>query len=983
MKSPDTAPRPSLSILLLRSLWAAAALLATLGIAELVHAQSGTSTWTGTASSGWDDFSDGKFNWNPNSLPTATSAVAFAGPVAFNTVNLEADRTVHSLQFSGASAYAINQNQLTISSGDVTQTGTATHTIGSDVRLGGPAAWNINGGTLKVTGDLDDNALGFGLAKSGVGTLELAGDNSFSTLETFGGLTEIVGGSLDLHVNPGAVALVQGGGELKIRAGGEVTIPTGASVFVQSAGVADKLTVQGAGSKLHGGQQLVLGLGSAGGGHMLVEDGGSVSGQTVLGVGFTAQIAASTLNINHQGTVSATIGSFGVLPGAIGEARIEGLSSSLTLDRFVLGGLSDSQRGGTGRVEIRDQGLVTASFTEFFTSDSTLKVDHGRLVTTKLQTMYGTTPKIFVTNSAGAPAITIDSTDLVNAGSFGGVIANGTNGPGSVLKRGAGEQILTNRNAYTGGTIVEEGKLTLGVANALSAQGSVALSGGVLAIGSNVQQIFSLNLNGGTLTGGVGGVLTAIGGNLQSGAINAEFRSIESLIKTTSGTVTATRRITAGGLNVQDGVLDLQAGLVTGSLLMSGGQLKLRGSVEIQTATGGSGGTVVIGGPTTIMGPFDARNLTLDVGAQTVAFLSTTATQLGATTLAGGVIAASNASLHGPLSGYGTLSGNVSGSANATISPSRGGALTLGNASSAQGFANYLGVLNVGANQINLLSASTANLGRSTTLAGGTLASLNGIMLPWGDQLSGHGVVSSTFVNQGLVTGGAASNRLKFANAVSGSGSFAGNVEFQASYSPGISTAATNFAGNATFASTSQLRIELGGVAAGTGYDHIDVTSLLTLRGTLDVSLTGGFTPTAGESFDLFDWGTLSGAFAAINLPSLPGLAWDTSQLYTTGTLSVVSTLDADFDENGVVNNADLAAWRSGYGDATATHGDGDANGDQRVDGADFLAWQRQFGGNSADAATAPVPEPAAWLLAIGAMLTMRVLRDSARDCGV
>jgi hypothetical protein len=62
----------------------------------------------------------------------------------------------------------------------------------------------------------------------------------------------------------------------------------------------------------------------------------------------------------------------------------------------------------------------------------------------------------------------------------------------------------------------------------------------------------------------------------------------------------------------------------------------------------------------------------------------------------------------------------------------------------------------------------------------------------------------------------------------------------------------------------------------------------------------------------------------------------------------------ADFDGSGQVNSADLAAWRGGYGNAVnATPAAGDADLDHDVDGRDFLAWQRAFGGGGAAEAIA------------------------------
>ena len=62
----------------------------------------------------------------------------------------------------------------------------------------------------------------------------------------------------------------------------------------------------------------------------------------------------------------------------------------------------------------------------------------------------------------------------------------------------------------------------------------------------------------------------------------------------------------------------------------------------------------------------------------------------------------------------------------------------------------------------------------------------------------------------------------------------------------------------------------------------------LSIGGILSVSLLNGFMPAVGTSFDLLDWGTLSGTFSSLGLPTLSTGQWDTSQLYTTGVLSVI-----------------------------------------------------------------------------------------------
>ncbi|MBL9163075.1 MAG: autotransporter-associated beta strand repeat-containing protein [Planctomycetaceae bacterium] len=180
--------------------------------------------------------------------------------------------------------------------------------------------------------------------------------------------------------------------------------------------------------------------------------------------------------------------------------------------------------------------------------------------------------------------------------------------------------------------------------------------------------------------------------------------------------------------------------------------------------------------------------------------------------------------------------------------------------------------------------------------------------------------------------------------------------------------------GSLTMMDGSTMSLEIGGVAAGSQHDQIESAGVLALEGTLQVSLIGGFMPSAGQSFDLLNWGATSGAFDMLSLPALgAGLAWNTSQLYTTGVLSVTTAtfLAADFDEDGDVDGADLTRWRTNLGTGT-TRTTGDADGDGDADGGDFLVWQRQLGSPATAASTASIPEPATpALLASGALAIM------------
>ena len=187
----------------------------------------------------------------------------------------------------------------------------------------------------------------------------------------------------------------------------------------------------------------------------------------------------------------------------------------------------------------------------------------------------------------------------------------------------------------------------------------------------------------------------------------------------------------------------------------------------------------------------------------------------------------------------------------------------------------------------------------------------------------------------------------------SGGSTGGGDIFFEGDLRPGNSPATVSFDNNIGLGASATLDFELGGTTAGSQYDQVHVAGALALGGTLKVDLinlgNGVFAPSAGSAFDLLDWGSLSGTFSTIQLPTLSGgLQWNTSQLYTTGVISVA--LPGDFNGNGIVDAADYVVWRKT---------DGSQNG--------YATWRAHFGqtvGSGAGAITnAAVPEPATLVL--------------------
>jgi autotransporter-associated beta strand protein len=192
------------------------------------------------------------------------------------------------------------------------------------------------------------------------------------------------------------------------------------------------------------------------------------------------------------------------------------------------------------------------------------------------------------------------------------------------------------------------------------------------------------------------------------------------------------------------------------------------------------------------------------------------------------------------------------------------GTLTLGNAipGPLSGPSIVTGVGGINKSGTGTLSLPGANnYSGATAVTGGTLL-VNGNIstsittVSTGGTLAGTGTVGATTIQTTgiLAPGSGGIESLNTGALTLDSGSF------------------SNFEINATL-DTSDLAIS---------------SALLTFGGTLNVNNIGGIL-LLGDTFNLFDWNTTTGAFSTLNLPGLdPGLTWDTGSLYTAGTITVI-----------------------------------------------------------------------------------------------
>jgi autotransporter-associated beta strand protein len=136
-----------------------------------------------------------------------------------------------------------------------------------------------------------------------------------------------------------------------------------------------------------------------------------------------------------------------------------------------------------------------------------------------------------------------------------------------------------------------------------------------------------------------------------------------------------------------------------------------------------------------------------------------------------------------------------------------------------------------------------------------------------------------------------------------------------------------------TFAGGSSAAMRVSKIGGGTFSDNIGGISTMHYGGTLVVTTNVDMTDVfaIGDVFTLFSATTYTGSFASYNLPALPsGMAWDTSQLVTNGSIQIVTGPAGPLVFNPVVVQSGGSLVLSGSG--------GTALGDYRVYASTNLA---------------------------------------------
>lgn len=118
-----------------------------------------------------------------------------------------------------------------------------------------------------------------------------------------------------------------------------------------------------------------------------------------------------------------------------------------------------------------------------------------------------------------------------------------------------------------------------------------------------------------------------------------------------------------------------------------------------------------------------------------------------------------------------------------------------------------------------------------------------------------------------------------------------------------------------------------------------------------------------------------SGPFTLVTSESSGTIRGFTLGYDVTYDITASTGVDADFNGDGAVDGADFLAWQQNFGIAGATNEQGDADGNATVDAADLAAWQSNFGGGAVVSAIGAVPEPAAATLGAIMLTSVAALR--------
>jgi hypothetical protein len=573
----------------------------------------------------------------------------------------------------------------------------------------------------------------------------------------------------------------------------------------------------------------VLGYSGAGSGSVLTTGTLTNTGSLSIGSGDTLNLTASgtstnSTNIGLNGGTLEISGASVTLAGA-GTITLSTSANSAAITGNGAGVVLTSANTIEGTGTISGLGIVNTG--TILANQSTpltiLPSAAGLTNNGTLSVLTGDTMQIG-TSSGGA--LTNYANNTLTGGTYtvGGTLEFGASGTSIVTDAanisltGAGAEIVdfASQNVLKNlQTITGAGSLTMGAKyGTFTTTGNFA-NNGTLTVGTGDKFIVDLsdsltNFSGSTLTGGtykISGTLEFNGANIVTNDANITLTGAASKIEGKSA---------ANGL---------------ANFAVNNGSFTL-GSKRSFTTAGGF-----------------TNNGSLTVGAGDTFDVTGSLSNLAGGTLTGGTY-----NVSGTLAVAGDIATNA---ANITLASSSAsfGALAGFNTNAAAGKFTLSG------------DANFSTTGGSFTNAGLFTVSTGSTFTVGGSGFNFTQTGGTTTVDGTLTNGGSGSLNLN-GGSLYGTGTLDYGVVDTATVTPGNSSTSTGKLGvDGTYAQSlgGALDVTIGGKTAGTQYDQLNVTGTASLDGTLNITLAAGYTPKVGNTFDILNASSISGAFTTIN----------------------------------------------------------------------------------------------------------------------
>jgi hypothetical protein len=824
-------------------------------------------------------------NWSGSVVPGVLDSAVFDSSVSNPT--FPGVVSVGGIRFGpSAGLFSFSGAQIFLGSQGLTHSGSSSATINNIVFASTAQTWGGSGtGALTLTNfvDLNNQTLMLTRTVNATGTLALR-----SGIVGSGGgklvVTGVVNGDFP-QLNGAGITVQDGGsgsfnGTLTVRDNARLEVLSGSSFSAGSLTFAGSTGVGVAAQARFSQATVTLGalnISDPGG----LNESLTVEAGTTMGVGPVA-ITEGGQFLQTGGAVTAGLTSVGPA------SRLQVSGGSFSASELALEGFSIAEFSG---------GSIVSPATTFFSANSTVAVSGG---TADLGTF---------SNPLGG-SVSLTGGTLRVTGNYGlgdnpinSKLANSLNLPAGATLEVSGtlalEQVTTSYPLLLSGGTLRAADLTRRAGAVMSFySGTIEITG---AAGFQVGGTSALT-NGSILvpaqTLRVTNVFTIPGGNLltlNGGRLEVGDLANQGTFLFQSGTLGITG---AGGFTIGAGTaLGEQVSLPFGSRIevlqalnvASTGELFLSGTVS-----GGTGSTIASGGRVTLQNG-TGRIIGSDPLANSGLITGDGRIDKPVTNAAGGEIRGEAGKTLLFTGTNGTNSGRIN---------LLGGTVQFAQplANGAGGQINGEGVIIFPTAPVPSSATPTAgldNVGR-LSFSGGDTQVYGTVQMLGDSRLIASGGATATFFDvfrhNGAEVKASAGSALVFFGEVRGAGSFTGTgtVYMEGGYSPGNSPAAVTLDTDVVFGDAATLTLELGGLTAGSGYDQLVLgeNGSLALDGALVLDLINGFTPTAGDSFAVFDFapGQLTGAFDEIlfadALPS--GLSFDTTQLTTTGRIGVV-----------------------------------------------------------------------------------------------